>query len=151
MPPGGGVVGTVATNIIFLVKLFLRDHPMGICDGPDTGFRLSSNPDTVRAPDVSFIDARHVPPDGVPVGYWSVAPDLAVEVLSPSNRLSAILRKVQEYLDAGTRLVWVIDPLKRRATVFRADDLPLTVGSDGELSGEDVLPGFVLRLTEIWV
>jgi Uma2 family endonuclease len=74
-----------------------------------------------------------------------------VEVVSPSDRLADVLEKVEEYLTYGTRLVWVIDPEARKAIVFRPGQPPETVGADGTLSGEDVLPGFVLRLARIWV
>ena len=88
---------------------------------------------------------------GVPDGFWPGAPDLAVEVLSPSNRFSEILERVEDYLVAGTRLIWIFDPEARNVRSFRPDRAPLVVGEDGVLSGEDVLPGFTLRLTDVWV
>ena len=127
------------------------EHDLGVCGDSDWGFKLQSNPDTVRAPDVSVVLRHRIPTEGLPPGFWPGAPDLAVEVLSPSNRWPDVLTKVKEYLDAGTKLVWVLDPEVRRATVFHPDALPETAGADGELSGEDVLPGFTLRLSEIWV
>lgn len=80
----------------------------------------------------------------------SRGPDLAVEVLSPSNRWTEILEKVEDYLAAGTRLVWVLDPDKRVAHIFRPDRPPTRVGEHGSLSGEDVLSDFTLALSEVW-
>jgi Uma2 family endonuclease len=133
------------------VDRYVREHGLGICGDADWGFLLSSNPDIVRAPDVGVVVAARVPADGIPPGYWPGAPDLAIEVISPSDRFADVLEKVQEYLVAGTRLVWVLDPEARKAIVFRPGQPPETVGADGELSGADVLPGFVLRLAEVWV
>jgi Uma2 family endonuclease len=76
---------------------------------------------------------------------------LAVEVLSPSDRRGKVLKQVGEYLDAGTRLVWVVDPRRRTAVVYRPEGEPTILGADGILDGEDVLPGFTLALAEVWV
>ena len=141
----------VATNISTSINSFVRQHRLGVCGGADWSFRLKSNPDTVRMPDVGFVRAERIPPAGVPSGAWDGAPDLAVEVLSPSNRFSEIMERVQDFFDAGTRLMWVIDPDRRNARVFAPDRAVTVVGADGTLDGEDVLPGFTLPLPEIWV
>jgi len=142
--------GIVAGNVFGLLWEFLRRHTgIGVCGISEAGFRLSSDPDTVRAPDVWFVHAERVPPAGIPEGFWPGAPDLAVEVLSPSDRFVDVMRKVQEYLRAGAQLVWVIDPKGRSAAVFRPDGVPLLLGEDDLLDGGDLLPGFSLRLCDI--
>ncbi len=141
----------VATNISTSMNSFIREHRLGICGGADWSFRLRTNPDTVRMPDVAFVRADRIPPGGVPSTAWDGAPDLAVEVLSPSNRFSEIMERVQDFFDAGTRLMWVIDPDKRNARIFAPDRAMRIAGEDGMLDGEDVLPGFTLPLAQIWV
>jgi Uma2 family endonuclease len=79
---------------------------LGVCGISETGFRLTHHPDTVRAPNVWYVQTEHIPPDGIPEeGFWPGAPDLAIEVLSPSDRFVDVMRKVQEYLTAGALLV----------------------------------------------
>jgi Uma2 family endonuclease len=115
----------------------------------DAGFVLAEDPATVRGPDVAFV-ARARLPGGVGTGYLRVAPDLAVEILSPSNRTSAVQAKVNEYLAAGVRLVWVVDPRTRTITSWRTAAGCRVLGVGDELDGEDVLPGFRLPLTALW-
>jgi Uma2 family endonuclease len=141
----------VATRIGLEVGLFVRQHHLGEVAGADWGFRLQSDPDTVRAPDFAFVRAERIPPEGVPPGFWPGAPDLALEVISPSDRFGAVMEKVDEYLDAGTRMVVVVDPEKRITRVFRPDRPMRVLGPDDELDGDDVLPGFTLPLSQVWV
>lgn len=141
----------VAFNIGLEVGGFVKQHRLGLCGGADWGMLLTSKPDTVRVPDVAFVRADRIPPSGLPNGFWPGAPDLAVEVRSPSNRFPDILRKIADYLDAGTRLVWQIDPERRTAMAFREEGITAVAGADGVLDGEDVLPGFSLSLAQIWV
>jgi Uma2 family endonuclease len=112
-----------------------------------TGFRLPSG--NVRSPDVSFVAANRFENDEAPEGFCPLAPDLAVEVLSPSDDVREVLDKVGEYLQAGVRLVWVIDPKARRATRYRSLNDVRTLGPDDALDGEDVVPGFRCPLSEI--
>ena len=140
----------VGGNIFARLWNFLRRRRLGACGFADAGFKLASDPDTVRAPDIWFLRAERIPPDGIPRGgYWEGAPDLAVEVLSPTDRFTDVLRKAQDYLNAGTRLVWIVDPEGRSAAVFRPDAAPLLLGETGTLDGGDVLPGFSVRLRDV--
>jgi Uma2 family endonuclease len=151
MRPSGSRSSRVSRKVGSKLDAFVDEHNLGVCGDADWGFRLASNPDIVRAPDIGFVRAARIPVEGLPDGFWPGAPDLAIEVLSPSDRLADLLVKVQELLAAGTRLVWVLDPETRRAFIFRPGQEPQIVNSDGELSGEDVVPGFVLRLADVWV
>lgn len=122
---------------------------LGLVLAADTGFKLATDPDTVRAPDIAFIRRDRLP-DPEPLGYLDLAPDLAVEVLSPGDRPGEVLAKVADWLDAGTRLVWVVDPTRRLVRVYRADGSQSVVAENDVLDGEDVLPGFACRLSAIW-
>ena len=150
VPPTGPLASIVAATMLTLVNGFVRLHRLGVVGGADFGMILARDPDTVRAPDVVFYRANRLPPGGIPSSYWDLAPDLAVEVLSPSDRRGKVLKKVGEYLDAGTRLVWVVDPRRRTAVIYRPEGEPTILGADGVLDGEDVLPGFTLALADVW-
>lgn len=143
--------GIVAGRVFGLLWSFLQGHArLGICGISETGFRLALDPDTVRSPDVWFVRTEHIPPVGIPEeGFWPGAPDLAIEVLSPSDRFVDVMRKVQEYLAAGAHLVWVIDPKGRSAAAFAPERMPLLLGEDDVLEGGDLLPGFTLRLGDV--
>jgi Uma2 family endonuclease len=129
--------------------MFVLRYGLGRVTGEQGGFRLQRNPDVVRAPDVAFVQLSRVVDTGR--GYFEGGPDLAVEVLSPSDRYSAVSRKVAQYLAAGTRLVWVVDPFNRTVAVYRANGEVIELPEDGVLDGEDIVPGFRLSLTAIWV
>ena len=141
--------GVVAMRIGRRLAEFVETQRLGIVVAAETGFRLFSAPDTVRAPDVGFICASRIP-DPIPRrGYASLAPDLAVEVLSPDDRPGEVLAKVADWLTAGSRLVWVIDPERRSARVCREDGSETLLGEEESLIGEDVLPGFACPLRQI--
>ena len=139
----------VASKADFRLRSFVEEHRLGECGISEGGFKLASNPDVVRAPDVWFVRADRVPPGGFPEGFWEGFPDLAIEVLSPSDRPLAVARKVQEYLAAGTRLVWVLDPDARAAAGYRPGHVPVFLDENGILDGEDVLHGFTLPLRDV--
>ncbi len=142
MTPTGGTHGIVAMRIGVLLSEYVEAHRLGVCFAAETGFILQRDPDTVRAPDVAFVAAGHVPNTGIPTFYWPSAPDLAVEVLSPWDRPAEVRRKVDEYFAAGTRLVWIVDPAAHTVHVYRSPDDVHVLRDDDELSGDDVLPGF---------
>jgi Uma2 family endonuclease len=150
MAATGGQHGIIASRLDHRLRSFVEAHDLGEVCAAETGFRLAQNPDTVRAPDVSFIARERVVTQGVPEGYWPFAPDLAVEVISPSDRFDDVLTKVQEYLRAGTRLVWVFHPRTKTVTVYRANSEVQLLQGQEELSGEDVLPGFHCPVMELF-
>lgn len=146
--PAGFARGVVAARIGAAVASFVRLHDLGLVVAAETGFTLERNPDTVRAPDVGFV-RRHRVPDPLPRGYAEFAPDLAVEVLSPDDRPGEVLAKVADWLLAGTHLVWVVDPIRRAARVYRPDGTESFATIGDSLDGEDVLPGFTLALGQV--
>jgi Uma2 family endonuclease len=144
MSPAGGRHGEIVLRLAARLLGFVAERKLGHVFDGQTGFRF---PDTnLRSPDVSFVATDRLP-DGVPAGFLHVAPDLAVEVLSPSDRAADLAHKVAEYLAVGVRLLWVIDPEKETAVVYRTGSTPRTVRQDGVLDGEDVLPGFCCALS----
>lgn len=150
MAATGGQHGIIASRLDHRLRAFVEAHDLGEVCAAETGFRLAQNPDTVRAPDVSFIARERVPTQGVPEGYWPFAPDLAVEVISPSDRFDDVLTKVQEYLRAGTRLFWIFHPRTRTVMVYRANGTVQLLRQQEELNGEDVLPGFHCQVREFF-
>jgi Uma2 family endonuclease len=147
--PSSARPSAIAINLAIHLGAFVKQHRLGRCLGADGGYRLASQPDTVRAPNVSFIRSEQLPGGRLPDTFFPGAPDLAVEVLSPSDRVFELIEKANDYLTAGTRLVWVIDPRRPGAIVFRPNAAPEVLGGDGVLNGEDVVPGFSVTLTEI--
>ena len=141
--------GRVQGILHVLVGSYVRAHGLGAVFGQDTGFKIAADPDTVRGPDLAFVDRSRVAQ--IPRrGYAALAPDLVAEILSPEDRPGEVLTKVGEWLEAGVRLVWVIDPDRWVASVYRADGSVMTVPSDGDVDGQAVLPGFSCPLSELF-
>ena len=147
--PPGFRHGVIALKIARLIADYVDDHGLGIVVAAETGFKLFTNPDTVRAADTAFV-SRHRAPDPPPSGYLELAPDLAVEVVSPGDRAGEVQAKVSDWLTAGSRLVWVIDPGRKRAIVYRQDASVDLLANQDVLGGEDVLPGFSCSLGDVW-
>ncbi len=141
--------GMYAANLCHLVSSYVRPARLGAVFAQDTGFQIASDPDTVLAPDLAFIRAARLP-SADEDGYWRIAPDLVAEIMSPSDRRKAVVRKVHDWLDVGVRVVWFIEPKQRRATIHFADGSEVVVPTDGDLSGGDVLPGFRCALNEVF-
>ena len=143
-PPGfqhGAITATLGT----LLKQHVDANDLGVVLVGDPGFKLATGPDTVRGPDIAFIRRERVPRP-LPVGFAAFPPDLVIEIRSPSDRPGDILGKVGDWLSVGTRLVWVIDPAHLVAHVYRQDETQTTIGPQGTLDGEDMLPGFSCAL-----
>src|SRR3990172_5835472 len=120
MSPAGSRNGSVVARLTGRLVGFVDEHHLGTVFGAETGFQICYDPDTVRAPDAGFVRAERVSGE-LPGGFFPGAPDLAVEVLSPSDRASEVLAKVQDWLGAGCAGVWVVDPHTRSISVYRAD------------------------------
>lgn len=114
------------------------------------GFLLARQPDTVRAPDVAFVQSLRLPVDESVIVWFEGPPDLAIEVVSPNDTLTEVQQKVSQYLTAGCRLVWVVEPGSRTVTVYRPDGTARLLRLADMLSGEEVVPGFELALAELF-
>lgn len=146
--PAGARHGAIAMRLGYRIAAHVEAHDLGRVYAAETGFKIESEPDTVRAPDVAFI-AKDRLPECEPRGYPSWAPDLAAEVLGHDDHAAATLEKVAQWLKAGVRLVWVVDSERRTARVYRADGTESLLDAGGSLDGEEVLPGFRCRLADL--
>ena len=146
--PAGYRHGDVAMRLGVLIGAFVYQRKLGRVFAAETGFTLERNPDTVRAPDLAFIRTERVL-DPPPLGFAEIAPDFAAEVLSPDDRPGEVLAKVADWLKAGARLVWVVDPIRQHARVYRADGSEAFVSMGDSLDGEDVLPGFTCLFDDV--
>ena len=147
--PPGYQHGVVTARLARIIADYVDERGVGDVLAGDPGFKLATNPDTVRAPDIAFVK-RERAPDPSPTGFADFAPDLAVEVRSPGDRPGEVLAKVADWLSAGSALVWVVDPGPRCARVYRADGSEALVTAEGSLDGEDVLPGFSCHLADVF-
>ena len=146
--PPGFRHGEITVRLASALMIHVDAQSLGRVVGGDAGFRLRSDPDTVRGADIAFVSWERLPQRS-PVGFPSLGPDLVVEVLSPGDRPGETLAKIADWLSAGTRLVWVIDAERRLARVYRADGTETTLDAAGVLDGEDVLSGFNCTLASI--
>jgi len=144
MPPGGRH-GQLANLIAHRLTAFVADAGAGTVLA-ETGFLLSRDPDTVRAPDVAFVRTGREIGDG----FIDGAPDLAVEVVSPGDRPGYVRERVAEWLEAGCAAVWVVDPGTRTVTVHGVKRAPRVLGKTHTLEDGLVLPGFILALRELF-
>lgn len=149
MPPAGYNHGAVGMSLGALLFSHVRSNNLGRVTGPDTGFLLAHDPDTVRAPDISFVRRERLI-DPLPVKYWDGAPDLAVEVLSPSDSATEMDAKVQEYLDAGATEVIVITPKMKMVKIFRHGHTATVLRSGDLLRDLESVPGFQCQVDEIF-
>lgn len=150
MSPSAYGPSRVSGKVIVRMGTFIDEHKLGEYGTADGGFRLASDPDTVRAPDAWFVRAERVRAGVDEVGFFAGAPDLVVEVLSPSDRFVDVMLKVRDYLEAGVRLIWVLDAQSHITAVFRPGAPVRFLEPDDTLDGEDVLPGFTLPLRDVF-
>lgn len=149
-PVASPLHGYIVMTLCRLLLNFAFERQLGIVYGDGVGYALNNNPATVRIPDASFVARGRVPVSGLPRRYWPFAPDLAVEVVSPSDRPADVHAKAREYVDAGGRLVWVIWPETRIVTVYAVDAPPRDLTEHDAPDGGAVLPGFVAPVAELF-
>lgn len=149
MTPAGFGHGRIENKILVPMTIFADSHELGIVCPGDTGFIIERNPDTVRAPDVAFVRIARIP-SVEPQGYFPGPPDLAVEIRSANDRPSEIEAKIQEYLTAGSIVVWDVDPATKTVTVIRRGTDRAVYGEDNVITEEELLPGFALKVKDIF-
>ena len=148
--PAGSEHGDLAMRIGWRLGQYVENHNLGKAFAAETGFQLASNPDTVRAPDVAFVNAGKVQQTGVVRGYWPGPPDLAVGVISPSDTYTEVEDKVLDWLRAGTLMVVVVNPRRSTVTVYRSlEDIVILTLND-TLEGKDVVPGWTLAIQDLF-
>lgn len=148
--PAGARHGDATAALTVLLGQYVRANRLGRVLAAETGFRISRDPDTVRAPDVSFVSRERVPSDGPPEGYWELAPDLAVEVVSPNDTAAEVQSKVQMWLEVGVRLVWVVYPGTRSVVAYKSLRDISTFTAGDAISGDEIVPGFECKVSGIF-
>jgi Uma2 family endonuclease len=149
-PPPGAPHGTVEINLVLILGVHVKANGLGRVFGDTFGYILTQLPRTVRVPDLSFVRADRLPPEGIGPGLLRLAPDLAVEVLSPSESASELEEKLADYTTAGTRLIWVVDPARRTVMILNQAHPVRWLQENDILQGEEVVPGFSCRVAEIF-
>ena len=150
MSPTGEEHGGVTMELAAPLHRYVKLNQLGRVYAAETGFKLESDPDTVRAPDIAFVRAERIQATGRVQGYGEGAPDLAVEVLSPGNTKREMAEKVEEYFAAGARLVWIVNPKSKTVTVYRSLTDIVTLTEKAMLDGGEVVPGFQIPVAEIF-
>ncbi len=148
MAPASGMHGRIEIRIVWVLRRFLEEHAIGELLSSDTGFVLSRDPDVVRCPDASFLrteKVRTIPEEGFVEG----APDLAVEIVSPSDSATALARKVRQYLEAGTHTVWVVHRKTREVHVYEQGSTRFLT-SEQTLDAPELLHGFSTTVNELF-
>ncbi len=148
--PAGGRHGRIANTIAYFLTRFSLSGHGGTVFAAETGFLLRSDPDTVRAPNVAFISSDRLGPDDAPPGYLEMAPDLAVEVVSPNDSAASVQSKVEDWLGTGTRLVWVVYPDTQSVAVYRSLHEAEVLSEPDALDGAPVLSGFAVPVRDLF-
>lgn len=149
-PPAGGPHGLAGVNLVLALGVYARQHGLGRVFGDGVGYELVRLPNTVRVPDASFVRAEQLPAGGLGPGLVKLAPDLAIEVLSPSETASELEEKLDDNLTSGTRLIWVVDPTRRTVRIL-SSDAPVRTLREGELlEGGSVVPGFTMPVSDVF-
>lgn len=150
MAPTGDEHGDITMELAALLHRYVKANKLGKVYAAETGFKLESNPDTVRAPGIAFVRMERVQATGRLPGFRFGAPDLAVEVLSPSDRIKRVQEKVGNWLEAGAYMVWVVSPKLRTVTTYRSLSDIITLTEKDFLDGGKVVPGFQIRVADIF-
>lgn len=149
MAPPGSEHGYLAMELGGLIREHARKHGLGVCFAAETGFLIQRDPDTVRAPDVSFITQERFKAVGIPQKYFPEAPALAVEVVSPSDRADDVQEKAKSWIEAGCQSVWLVWPGNQTVTVYHSLE-KIRVLTNDETLEDPTLPGFRLSLAELF-
>jgi Uma2 family endonuclease len=152
MTPAGARHGSIITRLLSALVQHVDALDLGEVFGPDTGFKIAESPDTVRAPDIAFVNKGRIPAGELTEKFWPGAPDLAVEVISPTDTLYELDEKIEEYITSGVTLVWVVNPKKHTVTVYQPGTGPKVLGESDQLDGSPLLLDFqypVAKLFEV--
>jgi Uma2 family endonuclease len=150
MSPSSTDASSIAALFITFVGMHVIPQKLGVMVGADGGFAVFSGQETVRVPDAAFVSTERLPLPDQRHGFWQLAPDIAIEVVSPSDRMRDVVAKALMWLEAGSRLVWVVHPSTRSITVYESGRDPWTLGEHDILTGGNVLPDFQMPVHEIF-
>ena len=144
---GGARHGGVGVRFAAELWMYVKANRLGGVYGPDTMFRIGKN---TRLPDVAFVSAARIPEAGEPEGTWELAPDLAVEIISPSDLWEKVIGRVEAYFAAGVRQVWLISPTSRTLTIYHWPTRMTILTKTDELTDDEIVPGFRLKIAELF-
>jgi Uma2 family endonuclease len=144
---GGARHGGIGARLLIRLGSYVEAQRLGGVYGPDTSFQIGSNE---RLPDIAFVAADRIPPAGEPEGMWPFAPDLAVEILSPTDLYERVSGKIREYFAAGVRQVWLISPEYKTVTIYQSPTQVRMLTEEDELVSDEIVPGFRCRLRELF-
>lgn len=150
MTPAGNEHGYVAGEILGELRNYVKAKDLGRTYTAETGFKIASDPDTVRAPDAAFVSRERLGEVGSVEGFWPGAPDLAVEVVSLNDTHAEVVEKSLAWLNAGCRMVLVAEPVRKVVTVYRSKEDIRILTKDEAVDGADVVPGWWLPVSEIF-
>lgn len=150
VPGASGVHGLIALLVGSLIRAFVTEKRIGVAFGDGTAYILQSKPDLVRIPDASYVSWDRIPEGGVPDRFMPLAPDLAIEIVSPGDTAQEVYDKVHQYLDAGTLMVWVLWPRYQAVTQYRANGHVQEFSAEDVLDGGNVLPGFRVMVSDLF-
>ncbi|MDT7807814.1 MAG: hypothetical protein QOJ70_1627 [Acidobacteriota bacterium] len=151
MSPSGSEHAVIIGKLTMRLGQHVEANNLGLYFGAEAGFKIASDPDTVRAPELAFVGRERIPGSGVPKKFWSGAPDLAVEVVSPGDTFNEVEEKLEQWLSAGTRAVWIVNPRRRSVAVYGSMSDVTRLSEGDELEGGEVVPGFRCKVSEIFV
>ena len=144
----------IAMELVMMLGHVVKSQGLGVLFGPDCGFRcfgdVTGDDDRIRVPDVSFVAKGRITPEQSAAGYIEVVPDLAVEVVSPNDKARELNEKLEEYLRAGVKLVWIIHPKTKTVDVHRPSGDNTRLNATDNLSGESVISGFECKVSELF-
>jgi len=147
--PAGVPPAVVVDRVLAKLTAYLAEHPLGRLYTPAMGFMVERPPGGVRAPDIAFVKADRLPVPP-PSAFPALAPDLAVDVLTPEQWPKEILERVTQWLRAGTDVVWVFEPQRSVGRIYRREGTEEFIAADGAMRGEELLPGLVFPLTDVF-
>ena len=150
MAPAGYQHGRISQNIAASPDRLVRDEGAGVVLAAGTGFKLSANPDTVRAADVAFVTRERAEAAGEAAGYWPGTPDLAVEVVLPNDLFAEVKEQIADWLAAGTRTVLIANPRGKTVTVRHSERKALIPSEKETIEGADVVPGWTLPVADVF-
>lgn len=150
MSPAGGKHGAIAMKFGARLEVFVEDNNLGTVYAAETGYKVKTNPDDVKAPDVSFISKERLPTSEIPDGYLTTVPELVVEVISPNDSKKEVEAKVQIWFDFGVSVVVLINPKKRLVTLYHSPTQSIDLSENDTLVLDDVVAGFSYPISRLF-
>jgi len=150
MSPTSNEHGFIELNVAYLIRTYLKQNPTGRAGVGEVGFRTRKDDKTVRAADAYFISYERLPKGSSTQGFSDIAPEVVIEVISPSDRTGDIADKTQEWLDFGVLMVWNIYPRQKSIHIFQPDQKPLVLFEDDRVDGGKILPDFSMKVSELF-